>query len=94
MSLTPAQLTASRIALMPDGDLAEVVLDDIGDAYARWYSDGSWSAWFFVGSPAVDVSVAAANVSSTDTAYVSMVFRGGGRGVCELTSSGVTGTSL
>jgi hypothetical protein len=94
MSQTPGTLAASRVALMPDGDLAEAVLDDNGHAFARWYSSGAWSQWFFVGAPAVDVSVAGANVSSTDTAYVTMIFSGGGRGVYQLTSSGVTSVNL
>jgi hypothetical protein len=93
MSLSPAQLTASRIALMPDGNIAETVIDNLGNAYARWFS-GLWSQWFLVGAQAVDVSIAAANISGTDTAYISMIFRGGGRGVYALTSTGVTGTGL
>lgn len=93
MSLSPAQLTASRIALMLDGNIAEAVLDDLGTVYARWFS-GTWSQWFLVGSPAVDVSVAAANVSSADVAYVSLTFRGGSRAVYALTSGGVTSTAL
>ncbi|MGH3254810.1 MAG: hypothetical protein ACRDOU_05270 [Streptosporangiaceae bacterium] len=82
---------------MPDGTLAEAVLDTGGSAFARLYSSGSWSQWWAIGSNAVDVSVAAANVSTVDTAYVSVTFRGGSpadRGIYALTSSGITGTAL
>jgi hypothetical protein len=93
MSLSPAQLTASRIAVLPDGNLAEAVIDNLGNAYARW-NNGTWSQWWAVGGPAVDISVTAANINSTDTAYISLTFRGGARAVYLLTSSGVAATGL
>lgn len=63
----PGELTASRVAVLPGGDVAEVVLAErtgaygtrFREAYARWFSDGAWSAWHFVTEGAEDVSIAA-----------------------------------
>ena len=93
----PGPLAASRIALMPDGSLVEAVLDSGGTACARWYSGSTWSRWWEIGTNAVDVSVAAANVNSAATAYVCVVFAGspGGRGVYSFTANGgPVGTSF
>lgn len=94
MSLSPAPLVASRVALMPDGDVAEVVLDNVGAVYARWNNGSTWSTWWSLGNQAQDVSIGAANVSSTDTACVSVTFKSGTRGFYGLTASGVEGVSL
>ena len=55
MSLTPKRLTATSIAVLPDGSVAQAVVDIAQRAYARWYSDGSWSPWWAVASSAADV---------------------------------------
>jgi hypothetical protein len=78
----------------PGTRTAEVVLDNTRTAYARWNNGSTWSQWWLLGSGIADVSVAAANVSSADTACVSVVFRGGDRGFHALTSSGVEGINL
>jgi hypothetical protein len=99
MSLTPKRLTATSIAVLPDGSVAQAVVDIAQQAYARWYSGGSWSPWWRVAGPAADVSVAGASVASSDVAYVSVAFAeygdvAGTPGVYALSASGVSGTSL
>jgi hypothetical protein len=99
MSLTPKRLTATSIAVLPDGSVAQAVVDIAQRAYARWYSDGSWSPWWAVASSAADVSVAGASVESLDVAYVSVAFVEHGEvvgtpGIYALSASGVSGTSL
>lgn len=62
----PGELTASRVAVLPDGSVAEVVIAvrmapyavKRADAYARWFSDGAWSAWRLAAESASDVSIA------------------------------------
>jgi hypothetical protein len=62
----PGDLIASRIAVMADGAVAEVVLTErpapyastLREAYARWHSGGAWSAWRLVADSAFDVSIA------------------------------------
>jgi hypothetical protein len=92
---SPGKITQSRLALMPDGSLAEAALDTEHTAWARWYTGGNWGTWHLVGSNAIDVSITAANVSSSDTAYVSIAHKPPtSRSVYSLTSSAVTATSL
>jgi hypothetical protein len=84
---------------MPDGTLVEGVIDHNGSAFARWYSGGSWLQWWAIGPGALDISVAAASVSSADTAYISVTFGGvppnGGRGIYAFTANGgPAGTGL
>jgi hypothetical protein len=99
MSLAPKRLTATSIAVLPDGSVAQAVVDISQQAYARWYSDGSWSPWWTLASSAADVSVAGASVESSNVAYVSVAFADygdvvGTPGVYALSSSGVSGASL
>jgi len=93
MSQSPGPLTASRIALMPDGSVAEVVLDSAGKAFGRW-NGGSWSNWYPVAASIVDISIAASQVSSSDTAVCSATFSDGSRGFYLLTPSGITVADL
>jgi len=63
--------TQSRIAVLPNGDVAEVVLQDGGGfVAAHWHDGQSWSDWQLVATGAVDVSIAAAGA---DTAYISVM---------------------
>ena len=66
--MAPGELIASRVAVMANGDVAEVVLTErlgpyaarLRGAYARCHSDGAWSAWTLVISENVqDISIAA-----------------------------------
>jgi hypothetical protein len=55
---TPADLAASRIAVMPDGAVAEVVITADHEARARWHpAGGAWSGWMLIAGGADDVSV-------------------------------------
>jgi hypothetical protein len=91
----PKRLTATSIAVLPDGSIAQAVVDISQQAYARWYTEGSWSPWWAVASSAADVSVAGAS----DVAYVSVAFAehgdvAGTPGVYALSASGASGTNL
>jgi len=62
----PGSLTASRVAVLPDGAVAEAVIAESAepyavkrtDAYARWFSDGAWSPWWLVAENVSDISIA------------------------------------
>jgi hypothetical protein len=53
------RIERSRIAALPDGDLAEIVIDSEGDAWTRWHSDGSWSACRHAAHAAEDADICA-----------------------------------
>lgn len=60
----------ARIAVMSNGDIAQVVLSGSYPA-VRWHSQGSWSYFQQVcGSGYVDVAVSAAIVEGVDTAFI------------------------
>jgi hypothetical protein len=102
MSHAPGRITHTRIALLPDGDLAEVALDSTRDVFARWCTGGTWSEWKQVGSGAADVDITAGSVDGTTKAHI--VLTPGApqlgrtvapRRIYALTSDGViTGTPL
>ena len=56
----PGSLTASRITTWPGGIVAEVVIDEHAEAFARWFSGGRWSAWWPLAAGVRDASIAAA----------------------------------
>ena len=56
---SPGRITVSRIAALPDGDVAEVVIDSDADSWAHWLSAGTWSAWRHVAHVTEDVDVCA-----------------------------------
>ena len=68
----PGSLMASRIASLPGGVVAEVVIDERTAVWARWLSEGSWSDWWPVTDGARDVSVAA-DAAQPETVLVSAV---------------------
>ena len=47
MQTGPGNLTASRITTWPGGIVAEVVLNERTEAFARWLGDSTWSEWWF-----------------------------------------------
>ena len=57
----PSKIVRSRIAVMPGGDVAELVTDSDGDVWACLYGaeSGSWSAWRLVAHQPEDVAIAA-----------------------------------
>jgi hypothetical protein len=77
----PGTLTASRVAVLSDGSVAEVVIAEHAlpyavkraDAFARWFSDGAWSAWRVVAESAFDVSIAPDVGHEEPTALISVI---------------------
>jgi hypothetical protein len=82
MASSPSRFVQHRLALLPDGDLAETALDSRGNAWARWRSSGEWSRWWALAGGAIDVSVTAAVVAVEDSTisccYVTVTFDRGG----------------
>lgn len=76
---SPARFTQHRLALLPDGDIAEAALDSRGQAWARWRTSGSWSRWWPLAGGAIDTSVTASVVDSAiSCCYVTVTFDRGG----------------
>jgi hypothetical protein len=76
----PGELIAGRLAVLPGGALAEVVItgrtapyERLREAYARWHADGGWSAWRLVAGAVQDVSVVADTSQGEPSALVSAV---------------------
>lgn len=95
MARSPGRFVQHQLALLPDGDLAEVGRDSRGDAWARWRSSGEWSRWWPLAGGAVGTSVTAAVVDSEALCYATVTFdRGGaaqhpdGRAVYALSAAG------
>jgi len=106
MSESPGKLAASQVVTMPDGNVAEVVLDVDGNVFARWRTCGHlrehprWSPWAPVDTGAVAVFLAPApqqtRVTGKATAHLTVTSDGspGGRTVYSLTADGVGITGL
>lgn len=62
----PGSLVVSRITTLPPGIVAEVVINEQTYAFGRWFSDGTWSAWWPVATGVRDVSIAAADDSEQE----------------------------
>jgi hypothetical protein len=77
----PGTVTASRIAVMADGSIAEVIIterslpygDKRADAFARWHSGGEWSGWWPVAESAEDASVSPDTSQQEPAALISVV---------------------
>jgi hypothetical protein len=69
----PGNITASRITMLEGGDVAEAVINERTEAFARWFSDGAWSSWQFIAEGIRDVSLAADLGQKEPTALVSVV---------------------
>jgi hypothetical protein len=59
MKTEPGELAASRITTLPGGTIAQVVLNERTEAFARWYGAGVWSDWWPVADGVRDISVCA-----------------------------------
>lgn len=99
----PGKLAVSQIALMPDGNAAEVVLDVDGHAFARWQLVGGlrtrpwWSEWWPLGDGVVSVFLAPAAQASRNTGKATghaTVTTPEGRTVYMLTADGPGATGL
>jgi hypothetical protein len=77
----PGDLIAARIAVLPNGDVAQVVLSErtgpyavtLREAYARWYGGGAWSPWRLIAGDAHDISIAADIGQQEATALVGVL---------------------
>ncbi len=77
----PGELIAARVAVMPDGDVAEIILTEraapykerLREAYARWFGDGAWSAWHLVAEAVNDVSITADASGQEPSALIAVV---------------------
>ena len=70
MSQSPGRITQTRIAVLPDGDLAEVALDSTRDVFARWCTGGTRGEWKQVGSGAADVDIAVASIDGANKVHI------------------------
>ena len=55
----PGELTAVDIAVLDDGAVAQVVVNEQTECLARLHADGGWSPWWPVTNGVKDVSVIA-----------------------------------
>jgi hypothetical protein len=69
----PGNITASRITMLEGGDLAEVVINERTEAFARWFSDGAWSSWRPVVDGVRDVSITPDTSQREPAALISVV---------------------
>lgn len=81
MTAPPGDLIAARIAVLPDGDVAEVVITErtgpyaerLRGAYVRWFGNGAWSAWHLLAESVQDVSIASDTSQQVPTALISAI---------------------
>lgn len=77
----PGELIAARVAVMPNGDVAEIILtertgpyrDRLSEAYAGWFGGGAWSAWHLVAEAVHDVSITADASGQEPSALIAVV---------------------
>ena len=55
----PGELTAVSVAVLNDGTVAQAVIDERTQCFARLHADGAWSGWRHVADGVRDVSVTA-----------------------------------
>ena len=55
----PSRIVAAELAVMPSGDVAELVTDSLGDIWAHWFSKGpgTWSDWRRVAQKAAAAAI-------------------------------------
>jgi hypothetical protein len=88
----------THLAILENGEIAEVMRDDTGYVAGRWRTRDTWSGWSLIAGPgAVDVSVTPAG---PDRVFVSVLDKReadppiGARTVYELTASGCRALDL
>jgi hypothetical protein len=69
----PGELTAVDIAVLSVGAVAEAVINERTECFARLHADGAWSGWQFVVNGVKDVSVTADTGPSALIAVVMLV---------------------
>lgn len=56
----PSRITRSSIAVLPAGDIAELVVDSGNDAWCHWHTaESGWSPWWHLANRPEDVAIAA-----------------------------------
>ena len=81
MNKMPGDPIASRITVLPDGTVAEVILAERTlpyavrrtDAFARLAIGGTWSAWHVLTEAVLDVSIAPDTSQQVPTALISAI---------------------
>jgi len=77
----PGDLKASRIAVLPNGDVAQVILSErtgpyavtLREAHARLHHGGTWTPWRLIVGDAHDISIAADIGQQEATALVGVI---------------------
>jgi len=69
----PGELTAVAIAVLNGGAVAQVVVDERTECFARLHADGAWSGWWPVTGGVSAVSVAADAGQDEASALIAVV---------------------
>jgi hypothetical protein len=69
----PGELTAVSIAALDGGAIAEAVVDERQQCFARLHADGAWSGWLLVADGVTDVSVTAGSGQDEPTALIAVI---------------------
>jgi hypothetical protein len=69
----PGELTAVDITVLSDGAVAQVVVNERTECFARLHADGAWSPWWPVTNGVTDVSVTADGRQDEASALIAVV---------------------
>lgn len=69
----PGELTTVSIAVLNGGVVAEAVVTEHAECFARLRADGEWSDWWFVRNGVRDVAVAADTGQHGTSALIAVV---------------------
>ena len=69
----PGELTAVSVAVLNDGTVAQAVIDERTQCFARLHADGAWSGWRHVADGVRDVSMAADACQGEPSALIGVV---------------------
>jgi hypothetical protein len=69
----PGELTAVDITVLSDGVVAQVVVNERTECFARLHADGGWSPWWAVTNGVKDVSVTADGRQDEACALIAVV---------------------
>ena len=69
----PGELTAVDITVLSNGAVAQVVVNERTECFARLHADGKWSAWWPVANGVKDISVTADGRQDEPSALIAVV---------------------
>lgn len=69
----PGELTAVSIAVLNGGTVAEAVINERTECFARLHAGGAWSGWWPVAAGVMDVSVTADAGQPEPSALIAVV---------------------